>query len=581
MKKNKLFRLASALSVLGISSLVISSCSQGVDKKENPTKPIVTNPSDQPNPNGGTNPGNSNQPSKPNTESDKLKELIKTLNASSFKLIDTTNNSEVDLSTVEAQAVKDSGAKYKFELKETSGIPSGWTTKIRIGDADTKKGRLEVNVEFTKDANTSVKSESSIVIDGFKSLSTSVKSALITSTQIGGAENQTNKMALNVGDVKFAKLTDINKPTALQTQESQPAVETRSSSRLLEDDQASSIMTNGFQSAFAETFKEGGVNKTAADKIKESESSFNADDLYLTGSATIDSLWQNDDKSVSFYLTSKEANNPLKLKSKSSEDLEVIIPGIVVKNIIPDDVEISISKVDVENVKFNPQNQSNLEAYNQIIAKQEGDGDKYKVVDNQLFATVNNKDYKINPIHIPYIPQKSNHKILFKARYIFDGKVVNNDFWTAKIAFKKITQNSNLYSSAVQISELSDEKNKLTYFNSLTDENPSGQDVSDRFFWMGAPNSVTETNMYTENKEIEGQENSDSGNGVAQMVNWKENSNSDNSQELLDSNKDIGSNYILYTRVKYTKASEQYGYSWSNQVTLLHIDTPDPEGAEE
>ncbi|QZX49130.1 hypothetical protein [Mycoplasma sp. E35C] len=584
MKKNKIFRFASALSVLGISSLVISSCSQAQDSKKPEPKPAPgggNNQSDQGNPGGGTNPDNGTNPgnqTKPQNEADQVKSLIDGLNASSFKLVDTTNsNQDVELDTVEAQTVKND-TKYSFLLRDVSQIPSGWKYVVKATDADTKKGVVQVDVEFTKDGVDPVKSTKSIEVDGFKSLPTTVKNSFFTKVDLGEQYKGANKTALNVGDVKFAKLSEINKEKALEekTQTEAPAAESTEGTSLREEAQVT-ITTNGFQTAFMETLQDSGSNKAAADKIKETEPTFKAEDLYITGQATVDSIWQNtDEKTANFYLTSKDPAHPLKLKSKTSPEIDITIPGIVVKNILPDDVKISVSKVNVEGVSFDPANQSNLEAYKKVAEGEQEGIDKYKFENDQLFATVSNKDYKINPIHIPYIAQKNNHNIFFKARYIFDDKDMFTDAFTTKIAFKKITQNDSLSSEVVSIKELADQNNnKLEYFSTLVNEKPDGGNIVDRFFWTGVgPNGVVADGQQSTDTEISGDQNKDDGEGVAQMVNWKSESNANNQEELLDSNKNAATNYIIYTRIKYAKDESNYGYSWSNQVTILHIDAP-------
>ncbi|QZX49128.1 hypothetical protein [Mycoplasma sp. E35C] len=605
MKKSRILKLASLFSVLGVSSLVVASCAKASDRSNAPYRQIQ----------GGENDQKDN--SKPATDVEKLEQLIKSLSPESFKLIDTSNNNaNVEFSSIEADTVK-AETKYSFQLKDVSEIPQGWTPVIQIKDSDNKKGVVQVQIQFTKGNEKT--SDRLVEINGFKSLSTAIMTALFSDAAIPTEYKGVNKKALNIGDIKFVKLSEINKQKELaatpaesvestdsqssstdtssqQSPETKPEGETQTQGEnqtqaenqtqgndetegaTLREEAQPAIMTNGFQETFAQTFGEQGINKDAVTKIKEYKSDFKAEDLYLTGAAAVDSLWQNqDDKSVSFYLTSKDEQNPLKIKSKTAPEVDVVIPGIVVKNIMPDDVKISVSKIDLPDVNYNPENASNLEAYKTVIAsQQEGDADKYKLENDQLFATVSGKDYKINPIQIPYIPQKSNHKVLFKARYIFDGKVVNNDFWTTKIAFKKIVGNGSLTSDAVSIKELADEtNNKISYFNNLKENIPSGENITDRFFWMGVGNNgVTDPETQSPDIDITGDANSDSGEGVAQLVNWKETSEKKNEEELLDSNKNDATNYILYTRIKYNTDKDNYGYSWSNQVTLLHINAP-------
>ncbi|QZX49129.1 hypothetical protein [Mycoplasma sp. E35C] len=545
MKKNRILKLASVFSVLGISSLIIASCSQNVQRNpgyKNPNPPDLRDPSDQPGLVDSSNPIN---------ETQMLQELIKGLDASSFKLVNTQNNNEdVELESLEAETVRNDAHKYNFLLRDTSNIPAEWTYEVNITNTNTRKGLVFVDIQFNKENLDPVKSENSIEIDGFKSLATTIKKNLFSKIDLGEEYKLSNKTALNVGDAKFAKLGAIN--------------------------QQNNENGNGLQSAFAETLKDSGLNKEGIDKIKTTETTFNGDDLFITGEAVVDSIWKNEtDKSVNFYLTSKYNVDPLKLRSKTSDDVDITIPGIVVKNIMPDDIKISVSKINVEGVEFDPTNQSNLEAYKKIVEGDQQGNDKYKIENDQLYATVSNKDYKINPIHIPYIPQKSNHKILFKARYIFDDKEMYTDAFSTKIAFKKII-NESLTSDAVMIKELSDtENNKINYFGNLAIDYPTGSNISDRFFWMGVGgNGVTEPGQQSPDIEIVGPDNSDEGDGVVQMVNWKDKSNTNNARELVDSNNGEASNYIIYARLKYNKNASDLGYNWANQVTILHIDAP-------
>ncbi|QZX49478.1 hypothetical protein [Mycoplasma sp. E35C] len=563
MKKKILHKLITTFSFVSFSSLVLSSCvnvesikagtepPSDTDKNkgggDNVNKPINGSPNDQTPPADKTGPVTDfelgDQPHDFDREIEEVQTYLDSLNEESFKLVQSKDNDqELDKSQTDVDQVTSENFKL---VNASSNSPEGWKSSYALTTSQ-QNATVTLTVSLQKESVT-LQSQR-ITFSGFKQISQTISSSLITDVKVGEKDHQTDQKALDLGSAEFKTLVDLNK----------------------QESSSPNATTLGLTEGLLKSFNDNGVNKDKIQSVLSSSPKAQKENFYIIGKAKVENAWKNEgDFHVNFYLTPKE-NEKLYLGIKNT-DLKLEIPGILIKDIIPDDLELTISKLKDNIAQFDASQQSNLEAYKNLI-NSEADSSKYRFNESTqrlTFTTDAGSTFRINPLQIPYIEQKNNHKILFKVRYIFDGQKVNYDFWRTKVRYKKIVRDNNLTSEAISSSELNNNDNLMNFYNNNTNGNV---DTDSKFFWTGTYYSITDNNVDSTDTEIWGDQNKDNGDGVYQMVNWKANSNSNNRDELMDSNKDEASNYILYTRIGYNKENaDSFAHYWPKTLTILHI----------
>ncbi|QZX48869.1 hypothetical protein [Mycoplasma sp. E35C] len=546
MKKKAFLNLANTFSIITAGCLILSSCTNIANKKEEkpinsnpPTKlpidgvsnPNLTNPSINPQ----TPPASStNDDNKPQNELDveyqQVQGFINSLSDNSFRVVQANTNNILNRETIKVADVSDKN----FILLNASILPAGWKQNLEVSSRSEGNGTVSIKVSFSKKNKTVQSNE--IMFSGFKSIATSIDGAIFDEITVGAKNNRQTKKAINLGNVNYKTIIDLNKQTPVWPD-------------------GSASTKNGFSDYFVSA-----LSQQKIEKIKQTYPEFKKEDIYLTGSASVSLLWRDEGQyQVSFYLVPKKGHS-LKIKSKSS-DFEVDVPGLVAKNILPDDIDITVGTLDIDGYAFfDPKNQSNLDAYKKE-AHQPNSAYVFDEVSNRIKLKVDNdKEFKINSITIPYIPPKNNTKILFKSRYIYDGIKVEEDFYRTRLRAKKIVRGNNLTSEAVSSDELLQSDNELKTYYSNTSNTLKDNEA---FFW----------NEFA--LQIFGSDNREDGKGRSQL---KDSSTAPraNREELIDSNREEATNYLLFSRIAYNSINEELfdKYLWLNTITILHIKGP-------
>ncbi|QZX48878.1 hypothetical protein [Mycoplasma sp. E35C] len=570
MKKHNLFKVSQLFSLFFVSSILVSSCTSsiGIDKDsgENKTPPASrTQGSSDGSSDDQVIDDNVNQPVMTLSNAQRLRNYANTLDPSSFIVVDTKTHDNLNRYTTRPQDL----VPDNFQLIKTNELARGWNVRVEIVSYSNINGMATINVTFSKDNEADIRSNE-IQFDGFKSLGTEIADKLIKRVKLNDNDDYVVDI-LDGGDANFSTLKDLNNQINLsevldhdqmdENDVQQDNDQTDNNNRFKRSTPNKSTgleLTNGFYDSFKK------ANQNALDELRNE---FSINDLYLEGQAVIDKIYRPNSKSqeygpIFYYLRSK-TNHPLSIKSPSYPELEVYIPGMIVRNIIPDDVELSVSSINIPNIMFDQNKQSNKQAYIDKI-KSNDHGYYYDVNHNEIKIKINeNQIYNVDAIKIPYIAPNNNDKILFKARYIFDGTKVDTDFFSTTIRAKKVTATSSLTTNAIASHELTAIDTKLPVYYQMRKKHTEGKET---YFW-------------NEDQQIKGEANKDNGKGVSVLINNKTNAvnakdSSKNYQETVNSNLNEATNYILLSRIQYNTSQNKTEYYWPNKVTILHIDKP-------
>ncbi|MDC4183946.1 hypothetical protein, partial [Mycoplasma bradburyae] len=333
--------------------------------------------------------------------------------------------------------------------------------------------------------------------------------------------------------------------------------------------------------------------KTKFDKIKESYSDFNPDNLYLSGQAKLVNLWKANDWHGNYYLTSKEGDdNKLSIKYKGKDWSIDLTDGLFIQDLLPDSVKIFVSKIDVPNVVFDPQNQSNIEAYKQQIETEKTyttqnnkkqKNNKYLFQDNKLLVNpdkVKNSDQKapdavnLNPIKLPYVGPGHSDKIFFKSKYYFDGiGLFNGEIFATNIKFKKAFYWDETHNSPALKSELTSSIWYGTNYIPLSKKNNPDRPTGNLVEWsFDAANNVGEffwkDNGSSPENSIYGAANNPEGDGAIQLIEDQTKARDDFRTKI---NENKATNYIAFPRIAYKTNSNDYSYLWTNDATIIYF----------
>ncbi|MDC4183014.1 hypothetical protein [Mycoplasma bradburyae] len=634
MERKNILKFISLLGVGSFVALSAASCKQQVSKKTEPMKPTTPGTDDN-NPTGSSSgstdttapstddgsgsSGNNNTEMNTNNDvatKEQATSLLNSLDNSKLEVYkdgSLANRKDVSLESFEVN-------KNSIQLKDKSLLPKGWTYDVKLVDNSKNKeeGTIKVMVSFTKDGETI--SSNDITLSGFQSLVTTVSSVLFKEQSVKGDNGMmVNKDVLDLGDAEFKTLSNLNSNVVIRT-EDQPAAASPSdapsvierTSLRTEDSTSPESFTPTAATTNQEQTTVLGVQfrtlinkndspfKTEFEKVKQLYPEFDVEKLYLTGQAKLVSLFKKDsDWKGTYYLVSKE-NNKLTLKLKDKPNWSLEIPGLVIQNLLPDDVKVFVSSIEgISN--FDSMNQSNLESYKNEVKKTEnntGSNIKYLLNNNKLsIANLSgNKSVNIDAIKVPYLTPKNimNNQevesgVFFKAKYIFDGNAYLDDsIFGTKLIFKKI-----FYKDERGTKEVLDASVLGDVFNGLSlipgRESTVGASWNIPSLKKGSTSLVDQ--FFSKNGQstgfngsIHGVTNSKDGTGSNLLIQKNGttsifgNMYGSGSIDAWKSNVNKATNYIIFTRIAYkkdnTNGDMSFNYIWPNSVTILHFSSP-------
>ncbi|UTS70539.1 lipoprotein 17-related variable surface protein [Mycoplasma bradburyae] len=626
MKRKNILKF---ISLLGVGSFVaLSAASCKTEKTVKPTKPTepknpnngggttttnppstggdtsTTNP-DTTSPGGSTDGSNTMTPSEPTNSKKAVETYVSKLTADSFKLVD-SKNAEIANDSIKASEV----TKENIKLKENNPAIEGWTLDVELvsnsDSSNSEKDSIKFKAKFSKDSDIVTSSE--FTISGFKTLKSSIASVLLKNMTVKNANDQeVTKKVLDLGNANFEKLSTLNEMKVIATPSNntpQPAAPMAEGATVRED---ATSMENHDSASDGESNQEhttglGALFKTLANSeesvwkegfsnIKKSYPDFKPENLYLSGQAKLVSLWKTDqnDWQGNYYLTSKDADdNKLSIKYKDKEDLVIELnDGLVLQNLLPDDVRISasIKKEDDKYIK----SKSNIEAYKTKIMTEKdsstaekryelsNDGKDLKI---KITVSDKNRYVYVNPIKLPFVGSGKTDKILFKSEYIFDGIAISDtNFFGTKLIFKKIHNTNKGAEAALDSSIVNNPGNGVGAITGKTENNITDwktsitPDSNKQYFFSEADSS-----SFGFDTSIHGQENSEEGNGIKQLIenNINASNSSVNSSKINDDN---ATTFLIFSRVAYKKDTNSFGYYWPNSITILYFAAPSSSSA--
>ncbi|MDC4163147.1 hypothetical protein LNO75_00960 [Mycoplasma sp. T363T] len=638
MKRKNILKFISLLGVGSFVLLAAASCKQPIaEKPTKPTKP--TDPSnggstmnppssggmDNSSSSSGSNSGSgSNMDSNansgggmditPNYEADKakLQDFASKLTEQDFEIFN--NNAKAEKNSINVNSLSNDSFKLVETKKNTIPV-MGWNLGVELvsNSKNTTQGSVKIKIKFIKEGISDISTTPvELTITGFKSLQSSVASILFKEQMVAptqGSAMKENKKVLDLGDAMFETLVDLNdtamsdNPTSETTSSSSAgSVESRSSTVMLRDgetpspaatDKPSVTKKDNLNDKFSHSIKE--QIKTDLDALSSEYSGFNSSDLYLIGSAKLVSLYkkENSDWQGTYYLTSKDENdNKLVIKSKSITDFSLDVPGIVIKNLLPDSVKVFVSKIGEEKLDINQE--SNLDSYKKQIQSENtanntnNKNGKYKIENGILY--VQPDDFirgtklpllELNPIKVKHVESSKSDKIFFKSQYVFDGTgIFDGEIFATNLKFKKaLNWDSGYNSEALKSEYLSSIWYGVNYIPGSNSQNidvstlKNKPGVQDDFKGGSNENEFYSKELNDQNS-IKGNLNT-SGDGVALLVNPStmnnyitHGSNNDNKGSV---NENEGTNFLIFPRLKYKKNDNTDAYLWSSTVTIVYF----------
>ncbi|UTS70541.1 hypothetical protein [Mycoplasma bradburyae] len=611
MKRKNILKF---ISLLGVGSFVaLSATSCKTEKVVNP-KPMKPNPA--PETGGGSSSGGSSENSSGtndantpstgsgsnnNTGMSSNNDVATKEQATSFLNSLTSDKLEVykdntvvtnrkDISVESFEVNKDS-----IKLKDNTLLPKGWTYGVNLVSNGKNKqdGTIKINVTLTKDGETLTSKD--ITLNGFQTLATAVASVLFKQQSVKDEDGMmVNKDVLDLGDAKFETLSKLNSNVVIKT-DGQPAeaaapgtsgtMERTSlreeASTTPEASNPPASTTNQEQTTvlgaeFKTLITKGdSPYKIGFDNVKKLYPEFDVDKLYLTGQAKLVSLFKKDsDWKGNYYLVSKQEDNKLSLKLKDNADWSLDIPGLVIQNLLPDDVRISASINNGEEIK---KSTSNIAKYKEKINSKDPQNARYSLGDKdnlKIKITFNSKDkyVDVNPIKLPHIAPMNTDNILFKSEYIFDGVAIfDTDFFGTKLIFKKIHNEQKGAKEVLDSEVLNGAGNGVGAITGRMD----GDNVAD---WKSVVQPSDMNYFFSKNDDskefidsIHGEANSKDGQGVVQLT---ENDTMSNGVNVTKINDGKATTFIIFSRVAYKKTDKTFGYYWPKSVTILYFADP-------
>ncbi|MDC4163498.1 hypothetical protein LNO75_02770 [Mycoplasma sp. T363T] len=541
-------------------------------------------------------------PSEPVNNKKAVEAYVSKLRADSFKLVDAMHK---DL--VKEETKVDQIQASNIKLKENNPAPEGWTLDVELvsnsDSSNSEKDSIKFKAKFSKDSDIVTSGE--FTISGFKTLKSSIASVLLKNMAVKNANDQEiTKKVLDLGNANFEKLSTLNEMKVIATSGNdtpQPAAPMAGGATVREaatntenhdsasDGKSNQEHTTGLGALFKTLANsEESVWKDGFSNIKKSYPDFKPENLYLSGQAKLVSLWKTDesDWQGNYYLTSKE-DNKLSIKYKDKDDLAIELnDGLVLQNLLPDDVRISASIKD--NEKYT-KSESNIEAYKTKIMTEQNDNSaekRYELSndgkDLKIKITVNSEDkyVYVNPIKLPFVGSGKTDKILFKSEYIFDGIAISDtNFFGTKLIFKKIHNTDKGAEAALDSKIVNNSGNGVGAITGKTENNITDWTISitpdsnKQYFFSEADSSSVGFD-----KSIHGQENSKEGNGIKQLIenNINASNSSVNSSKINDTN---ATTFLIFSRVAYKKDVNSFGYYWPNSITILYFAAPSSSSA--
>ncbi|MDC4183141.1 hypothetical protein [Mycoplasma bradburyae] len=611
MKRKNILKF---ISLLGVGSFVaLSATSCKTEKVVNP-KPMKPNPA--PETGGGSSSGGSSENSSGtndantpstgsgsnnNTGMSSNNDVATKEQATSFLNLLTSDKLEVykdntvvnDRKGINVESFEVN--KDSIKLKDNTLLPKGWTYGVNLVSNGKNKqdGTIKINVTLTKDGETLTSKD--ITLNGFQTLATVVASVLFKQQSVKGEDGMmVNKDVLDLGDAEFKTLSKLNSNVVIAT-ENQPAeaaapstpgtmgrtsLREEASAALEASNLPASTINQEQTTVLGAEFKtlitkDDSPFKMGFDNVKQLYPEFDVNKLYLTGQAKLVSLFKKgSDWKGTYYLVSKEEGKKLTLKLKDNADWSLEIPGFVIQNLLPDDVRISASIKEGEEIK---KSTSNIAKYKEKISSTNSQNERYSLDDKddlRIKITIEGKDkfVDVDPIKLPYIAPMNTDKILFKSEYIFDNVAISDtDFFGTKLIFKKIHNTVNGAKEVLDSEVLNGDGNRVGAITGRMD----GDNIAD---WKTVVYQTDREYFFSKNDSsnefidsIHGEANSKEGQGVVQLT---ENENTSNGVNVTKINTDKATTFIVFSRVAYKKSADTFGYYWPNSVTILYFAAP-------
>ncbi|MDC4183552.1 lipoprotein 17-related variable surface protein [Mycoplasma bradburyae] len=587
MKRKNILKFISLLGVGSFVALSAASCKQPVTEK--PTKPTEPKNPDNgggttttppttggggattSNPSGGSDGSNNMTPSEPTNSKKAVEAYVKTLMPDSFKLVN-SSNAEITKDSIKASEV----TKENIKLKENNPATEGWTLGVElVSNSDStnpENDSVKFKIKFTKESDEVTSNE--ITISGFKTLKSSIASVLLKTASVKDEQGEkVNKTVLDLGSAEFKKLSELNKQITITTSSLERSLRTTDDVNEPNVSKTSELAIK-FKSLITNNESE---IKNELNSLKTNFNEFDPEKLYLSGEAELVSIIDSEQNQsqASYYLTSKDENNKLSIKYEDNPNWSIILDdGIVLKDLLPDDIKISVYIKDGDRME---NSSSNIDEYKEKIKSEGSESTRYSLDSNnnlkfKVSVNANNssidKIVNVDPIKLPYIGEGKVDKIFFKSKYIFDGKEIFDDkYFGTKLIFKKIHNIDSGSKKALDSSVVNNSGNGLGSIpgrmgDSVTDWKSVLSSNDANYFFSKNDNS----NEF--NDLIYGTNNSSNGDGVVQLI---ENNIMSGNINVTKINNNNPTTFIIFSRVAYKKSATTFGYYWPNSVTILYF----------
>ncbi|MDC4163496.1 hypothetical protein LNO75_02760 [Mycoplasma sp. T363T] len=553
------------ISLLGASSffiLSVASCKQLVEKQSvellDPQNPDKQN--------------NKTTPSDKINNKEAVEAYARMLVPDSFKLVDDTNN-DLNKGSIKSNELKSNNIKLK---NESDPVISDWTFSVEIIDkndsSNVDNGIIKFKAKFSRNNDHIISDE--ITISGFKTLKSSITSILLKTISVKDYKNNIlNKTVLDLGSAEFKKLSELNKQITITTSSLERSLRTTDDVNEPNVSKTSELAIK-FKSLITNNESE---IKNELNSLKTNFSEFDPEKLYLSGEAKLVSIIDSEQNQsqASYYLTSKDENNKLSIKYEDNPNWSIILDdGIVLKDLLPDDIKISAYIKDGDRME---NSSSNIDEYKEKIKSEGSESTRYSLDSNnnlkfKVSVNANNssidKIVNVDPIKLPYIGEGKVDKIFFKSKYIFDGKEIFDDkYFGTKLIFKKIHNIDFGSKKALDSSVVNNSGNGLGSIpgrmgDSVTDWKSVLSSNDANYFFSKNDNS----NEF--NDLIYGTNNSSNGDGVVQLI---ENNIMSGNINVTKINNNNPTTFIIFSRVAYKKSATTFGYYWPNSVTILYF----------
>ncbi|MDC4184225.1 hypothetical protein LNO63_02510 [Mycoplasma sp. K3] len=562
MRVKKFLNFISLLGASSFAILSVASCKQLVEKQSvellDPQNPDKQN--------------NKTTPSDKINNKEAVEAYARMLVPDSFKLVDDTNN-DLNKGSIKSNELKSNNIKLK---NESDPVISDWTFSVEIIDkndiSNVDNGIIKFKAKFSRNNDHIISDE--ITISGFKTLKSSITSILLKTISVKDSKNNIlNKTVLDLGSAEFKKLSELNKQITITTSSLERSLRTTDDVNEPNVSKTSELAIK-FKSLITNNESE---IKNELNILKTNFSEFDPEKLYLSGEAKLVSIIDSEQNQLqaSYYLTSKDENNKLSIKYEDNPNWSIILDdGIVLKDLLPDDIKISAYIKDGDRME---NSSSNIDEYKEKIKSEGSESTRYFLDSNnnlkfKVSVNANNspidKIVNVDPIKLPYIGEGKVDKIFFKSKYIFDGKEIFDDkYFGTKLIFKKIHNIDFGSKKALDSSVVNNSGNGLGSIpgrmgDSVTDWKSVLSSNDANYFFSKNDNS----NEF--NDLIYGTNNSSNGDGVVQLI---ENNIMSGNINVTKINNNNPTTFIIFSRAAYKKSATTFGYYWPNSVTILYF----------